>query len=40
LGQITRTAPPRRITLHFSQIGFTEARTFIPLLSGVVSDWE
>jgi hypothetical protein len=27
--QITRTAPFRRITLHFSHIGFTEARTFI-----------
>src|ERR1700741_2054730 len=26
---MTRTAPLRRITLHFSHIGFTEARTFI-----------
>src|SRR3990172_6585885 len=27
--QTTRTTPFRRITLHFSQIGFTEGRTFI-----------
>src|SRR3954468_15574625 len=26
---MTRTAPPRRITLHFSHMGLTEARTFI-----------
>jgi len=26
--QITRTTPLRRITLHFTQIFFTEARTF------------
>jgi hypothetical protein len=26
--QITRTTPPRRMTLHRSQIGFTLARTF------------
>src|SRR3954469_25525438 len=26
--QITRTAPWRRMTLHFSHIGFTDARTF------------
>jgi hypothetical protein len=29
LEQITSTAPPRRTTLHFSHIGFTDARTFI-----------
>jgi hypothetical protein len=27
--QITRTAPPRRMTLHFSHMGLTDARTFI-----------
>jgi hypothetical protein len=27
--QITITRPRRRMTLHFSHIGFTEARTFI-----------
>src|SRR5215210_7219524 len=27
--QITSTAPWRRITLHFSHMGLTEARTFI-----------
>jgi hypothetical protein len=36
--QITSTAPPRRITLHFSHIGFTDARTFIAL--GFVSKRE
>jgi hypothetical protein len=29
--QITSTAPPRRMTLHFSHMGFTDARTFIAL---------
>jgi hypothetical protein len=28
LSQITRTTPRRRMTLHFSQIGFTLGRTF------------
>jgi hypothetical protein len=27
--QMTRTEPWRRITLHFSHIGFTDGRTFI-----------
>jgi hypothetical protein len=31
--QITKTAPLRRMTLHFSHIGFTEARTFIAPVS-------
>ena len=31
-GQMTSTTPWRRMTLHFSHIGFTEARTFIVLL--------
>src|SRR3954465_12115774 len=26
---MTRTAPPRRMILHFSHMGFTDARTFI-----------
>src|SRR3954462_10071854 len=26
---MTRTAPPRRMLLHFSHMGFTDARTFI-----------
>jgi hypothetical protein len=30
---MTRTEPLRRITLHFSQRFFTEARTFMPVLS-------
>jgi hypothetical protein len=29
LEQITRTAPWRRITLHFSHIGLTDGRTFM-----------
>jgi len=31
LSQITRTTPLRRMILHFSQILFTDARTFIAL---------
>ena len=27
--QITKTAPWRRMTLHFSHMGFTDARTFM-----------
>jgi hypothetical protein len=27
--QITRTAPWRRMILHFSHIGFTDGRTFM-----------
>jgi hypothetical protein len=29
--QITSTTPRRRMTLHFSHIGLTEARTFMEL---------
>jgi hypothetical protein len=32
--QITRTTPLRRITLHFTQIFFTEARTFTASSAG------
>lgn len=35
---MTRTTPSRRITLHFLQIAFTEARTFIaPLLQATTA---
>jgi hypothetical protein len=35
--QITRTTPRRRITLHLSQIRFTDALTFMNCLTGIVN---
>src|SRR6202012_1016749 len=35
---MTRTAPLRRITLHFSHIGLTDARPFIAPVSSRIQD--